>query len=153
MYIWIFRTCLILLLFLRAAKFPRKLNEWWALCIVGASPLPACYHRPSSDAPSSGLANLDPSSRDILCPRFHPTQMYRMPEEECVGGSVYVYSLGISQTWRKRENNGMKLWREATKMPGVRPVAATIKTFHHWLLVWPELMFLHMQIRETEKTN
>lgn len=98
----------ILLLFLRAAEFPRKLNEWLVLRIVGASPLPACYHRPSSEAWSSGLANLDPSRRDIFCPRFHPAQMHRMPDEECVGGSVYVCSLGISQTCGGRE--GIMAW-------------------------------------------
>lgn len=54
-----------------AAKSPHKL-EWWALRIVEASLLPARYHRPSSEARSSGPANLDPSDRDIFWPRFHP---------------------------------------------------------------------------------
>lgn len=93
----------VLLLYLWAAKFPCKLNEWLALRIVGTSPLPARYHGPFSEARSSGLANLDPSGRDIFCPRFHPAQMHRMPEEECVGGSLYVCSLGISQTCGGRE--------------------------------------------------
>lgn len=103
-YIWIFRTHFIIQPSSSLggeAKFPHNLNKWLARHIVGASPLPACYHRSSSEARSSGLANLDPKGRDISCPRFHPVQMHRVPEEECVGGSVCAC---VSQTcWAREE--------------------------------------------------
>lgn len=119
----------ILLLILCAAKFSHNLNELLALHIVWASPPPARYPGPSSEVQSLGLANLDPSGKDIFWPQFHPAQMHRVPEEECVGESLYLCALGISQTCGGRQRmKNIRQQRETNTMPGVRKMAAQMKT-------------------------
>lgn len=100
------------------------MSDWYCI-FVGASPPPTCYHRPSSEARSSELANLDPSGGDVFWPWFHPALMHRAPEDIC----AYLCSLGISQTCGGREGTECIKWRRETdRMPGVRIVTEKIET-------------------------
>ena len=160
MYLWIFRTRLIIQSSFSSSspweqqKFPRKLNEWLALRIVGASPLSACYHRPSSEARSSGLANLDPSCGGIFWPRFHPAPTQPHARGGVRGRErVCVLSGYFTDMWRKRGNNGMKPQREreTDRMPGIRIDGGCKKLKHAGVKSAPSLVC--MQIREKAEAD